>query len=69
MADFCDHVTICYFSTDALYFKDVFKTMQLQVLKTSLLYLDCYHCQKQSEHVATLVDHLKSHGKTILWVF
>ena len=27
------------------------------------LHLICYHCQKQSKHVATLVDHLKSHGK------
>ena len=30
---------------------------------TDALYLVCYHCQKQSKHVATLVDHLKSHGK------
>lgn len=27
------------------------------------LYLICYHCQKQSKHVATLVDHMKTHGR------
>ena len=26
------------------------------------LYLTCVHCQKQFKHVATLVEHLKTHG-------
>ena len=26
------------------------------------LYLICFHCQKQFKHVATLVEHLKTHG-------
>ena len=51
----------CEFSADNIPdFKDHMAICEFSV---DALYLSCFHCQKQSKHVATLVDHLKTHGR------
>ena len=50
----------CEFSAENIPdFKDHMAICEFSV---DALYLSCFHCQKQSKHVATLVDHLKTHG-------
>ena len=50
----------CGFSADAVSdFRDHLAICEFSV---DALYLTCFHCKKQIKHVATLVEHLKTHG-------